>query len=418
MIKNKLKALFIFLLIFLLIFSNYVFAVEEVESIEENVSEDTTEEIIVEDDLSSENNAEILSESEENDVVSISDFEENNEDTYLNASIQSEDTVENDVYLVGDNITIDYFIDGNVFIFASTVNINSQIAGNAFICANTINISEQGHILNNLYAISSNINIEGVIYDLYTSSENITIKGYIYRDIHTISKNINIFGVVGRNAFVNSNAINFPQKNDQETEEAYNQSGILGNLTYESSNQINIPDGFVEGETIAQSGNNSIVNYIVSLISFLILIVIIWLILKWTLPKFIEKTDIISKKKLLPILGFGLLGFICVPIISALLLLTKFTVSVGLLVLATYFILICISSAIFIISLNNLICKKLKFNKSISIFGMLIATTVVAYLLNIIPYVGFIFTLIYIVLGLGIIFTNLINTTKSESRKL
>ena len=37
--------------------------------------------------------------------------------------------------------------------------------------------------------MAKNINVEGIAYDLYTTSENIDIKGYVYRDIHVATEN-------------------------------------------------------------------------------------------------------------------------------------------------------------------------------------------------------------------------------------
>ena len=51
---------------------------------------------------------------------------------------------------MGDEITIDYIVDGNLFVLANKVNINSQIVGNAFICAKDVNISTQSYISNSL----------------------------------------------------------------------------------------------------------------------------------------------------------------------------------------------------------------------------------------------------------------------------
>ena len=57
-----------------------------------------------------------------------------------------------DVYLTGDKITIDYVVDGNLFVTANEVIINSQIGGDAFICANSITIGEQGYVFSNLFS--------------------------------------------------------------------------------------------------------------------------------------------------------------------------------------------------------------------------------------------------------------------------
>src|SRR5699024_7588730 len=71
-----------------------------------------------------------------------------------------------DVWLTGDNVTIDYIVDGNVFVAANNVTINSQIGGDVFVVANTVTVGEQGYIFSNLFAVADSININGVVYDM------------------------------------------------------------------------------------------------------------------------------------------------------------------------------------------------------------------------------------------------------------
>ena len=109
---------------------------------------------------------------------------------------QEENYKKSDVYLVGDDITIDYIVDGNLFVMANKVTINSQIGGDAFILAKEVVVDSEGYIFNNLFACAQSIDIKGVVYDAYTCAENLSISGgYVYRDLKSVSKNININGI-------------------------------------------------------------------------------------------------------------------------------------------------------------------------------------------------------------------------------
>ena len=110
--------------------------------------------------------------------------------------------------------TIDYIVDGNLFICADSVTINSQIGGDAFIIANSITVEDEGYIFNNLFAMAQNIDIKGVVCDIYSLSENSNISGYIYRDIKMTCSNLSISGIIGRNAFVDCSTISF-NKSDE-----------------------------------------------------------------------------------------------------------------------------------------------------------------------------------------------------------
>ena len=150
------------------------------------------------------------------------------------------DMKKSDVYITGDEVTIDYVVDGNLFVMAKTVNINSQIGGDAFIIAGKINVGEQGYIFSNLFALSQELNISGVVYDLYTCSQNTTINGYIYRDIKVLSNTLNLNGTVGRNAFVSAPNINFAKSDESEELVTSGKSMIYGDLNYASPNELKI----------------------------------------------------------------------------------------------------------------------------------------------------------------------------------
>lgn len=328
---------------------------------------------------------------------------------------------QSDVYLTGDDITIDYIIDGNLFVFADTVTINSQIGGDAFIFANTVTVGNQGYVFSNLFTVASTVDVQGVVYDLYALSNDVTITGYVYRDIRVSSNNLNIYGTVGRNAYVSCNNMNFSKDGTNETEETTTTSSqgmINGNLKYSSSNEITIPEGVVTGETTyTQATNNSsrtIQSYLISLGTIIATAILVWLICLWLAPKFVKKENLIDKKNILPEIGLGILTPIVLILVSIVLILLGITSSFGLLLLAISFILIGLSTSIFIIAINNLICNKLKIQKNIGNFGMLIVTAAVLWLIGLIPYVGRLVGIIAIIIGLGILVYYLIKKEKSN----
>lgn len=354
-----------------------------------------------------------------------------NDQDVATTTMTEENFKQHDVYLTGDDITIDYVIDGNLFVIANNVTINSQIGGDAFICANTITVGEQGYVFSNLFAVSSNVNIKGVVYDLYILSNDVNITGYIYRDIRVSTKNLNIFGTVGRNAFIKFNNIKFAEDSDstntEDSSSITNRGIINGNLEYTSPNDLNISEEFVTGEikyNQPSSNNYTVQNYLISIGTLLATVILIWLICLWIAPKFVKRTNIINKKNILPSIGLGILAPIILAIVSIILLLIQITMSFGLLLLGLLFLLMGISTSIFIIAINNLICNKLKIQKTIGNFGMLIVTSIILWAISLIPYVGGIVGIIAIIIGMGIIIYNLIikekelkvNTDNTENK--
>ncbi len=228
----------------------------------------------------------------------------NEEDTYK----------KQDVYLTGEDVVIDYIIDGNVFVVANTLTIKSQIGGDVFVCANEVTIAEQGYVYSNLFAASNIININGIVYDLYGIAKNININGYVYRDIRTTSTTININGVVGRNAYVNCADLYLAEPNNES--EGTTRPVISGTLNYSSAKEGTVPEGSVSGDVNFEKqettvNESTISNAILTLGTFVVTILAVWLIGLWLAPKFIKNNSLLAKKKILPVLGLRNISTYC-----------------------------------------------------------------------------------------------------------
>lgn len=318
-----------------------------------------------------------------------------------------------DVYITGDNVTIDYIVDGNLFVLANNVTINSQIGGDAFICAKTVNIENQGYIYSNLFAFAQNVTVSGVVYDIYTAAQNVTINGYIYRDIRVATNSLDINGVIGRNALVTAENINFAQSSDGNS--TFTSKGVInGDFNYISSKEISIPENSVAGTSnftqIQDTKSNSdfIQDYVLALGTFITTVVVTWLVCLWIAPKFLENTDKLVSKKLLPVTGYGILTPIVVSISFVILLILGITYKIALLGLGVLILLFAISSSIFIITMNKFVCKKLKIENAIGFLGMLIISSIILWLLTIIPYIGILVSIVTSIIGLGILIMSIL----------
>lgn len=329
-----------------------------------------------------------------------------------------------DVYIFEKDVTIDYIIDGNLFVYADTVTINSQISGDAFIMARKLIVDENAYIFNNLFVCADSIELKGIVYDVYALSRNTTISsGKIYRDIKLSTQTFNVNGIIKRNAFVNASNINF-------NTEGNSLGAIYGNLNYSSSSEISIPEDVVNGDVNytpivtdeAESLASIVSNNILDLGAFITFVLIIWLICLWLAPKFLQNSSSYVSKKLLPVIGLGLLFLVAIPVIFVILLLLQLTSRIALLLLALYILSFTIAKTLFTISLNNYICKKLKINKNLAKFGILILTTLVVWGILQIPYnIGSVISIIINILGLGIFVYSLIsspnkNITEKEEK--
>ena len=379
MLKNKTKIIAFLLVLILAITSSFVYADNE---------------------TSSENDIALISDTSETKPV------ETNVENTVSTNETSKDSYKNsDVYLMGDNVTIDYVVDGNLFVMADTVTINSKIGGDAFIMAKTINVGDQAYIFSNLFAMANSIDIKGVVYDVYALSQNFTVSnGYIYRDAKLCCNTININGVIGRNAFVSCSNINF------NTDE--NDKGIIyGDLTYSTPSELSFDKNIVNGNVTYKAPKVSpeksvreiVASYISDLGAFLAFVIIIWLVCLWLAPKFLNDTNKFVGKKTLNVLGTGLLTLIVLPIACIILLLLQLTAGISLLTVAIYILALIVAKSIFTIVANNYLCSKLNINKNTGIFGMLIVSGVIVWVISELPYVGGIVSFIISVLALGVL---------------
>lgn len=398
MTKNKTKIILVFLIIALLFSSTFVFADNEDESTAVPISEES-----------------------ETTPVDTNSTEINATESNANAQTQEDSYKKSDVYLTGDNVTIDYIVDGNLFVCADTVTINSQIGGDAFIMAKNLIVNDEAYIFNNLFVMANSVEIKGVVYDAYALANTLTIsKGYVYRDLKANCDTLNVNGTVGRNAFVNCSSLNF---NTVE-----NSNGVIyGNLEYSSKNEASIPEGSVNGtvnyknnsDSSKQSVRSIVADYILSLGSFIAFVLIVWLLCLWLAPKFLNNTESYIGKGSLKVFGKGLLGLIAIPVVCIILILLQLTSSISLVILSLYILALVVSTSLFTIFANNYVCNKLKINKKSGIFGMLIVTAIVISLLTKIPYIGAIISLLIAIFGLGILLTAIIpNKTKKSSDKV
>lgn len=357
------------------------------------------------------------------EAVTISEEENTENAETTETELVTEDNFKkSDVFLTGEDVTVDYIVDGNLFIMANNVTINSQIGGDAFILANTVTVGEQGYVFSNLFTTAKNVEIKGVVYDVYAYAENMKISGYIYRDLRTIGGTLNIAGIVGRNAYVKMDNINFAEGNSEDGVTVTTRGRIVGDLNYTANKELeNIPEGAIGGEAKFNQDNadqSNAQDYIMSLGKYVVSVAIIWLLCLWLAPNLLKNTNEILEKRKLAVVGYGILSPIVLILASSICLVIEITRNIGLITLSSALVFTLISSAIFVIAISNLISKKLKTDKKLITLATIIVTSLVIWLLGLIPVVGAIVVYLVSILGMGIVVTNLIPKRNKKEKEV
>lgn len=393
MLKNKLKMAIVLFLTVILV-SGICFATEQPEPREGDVA--TISETAIE---------------ETEDV-------ENTEDESINSD--STAWVQNDLFICEDTVVVDNIVDGNAFIIGKDVTISGEVGGDVFVIADKLTV-EEGYVYSSIFACANEINVNGVIYDIYALCNNFTLSedGFVYRDLKVAGNTINISGKVKRNAFLTATSYNI-------TETAL----IGGNLEYSANEDITIPDDIVTGEVnrkdvkVEEESDNNVVSIILSyvsdLVKTLVYTFVVVLLLLWLAPKFVDRLGKMSLSKDFASLGIGLAA-IAVTIIGGIILLITIigiplVVSTALLLA----ILIAISFSITSIFFGNLFAKLLKLEGKVKFVLITLASALVLWVICQIPFIGGLASFLISLFGIGATIINVVSkkdvTVKEEAK--
>jgi len=319
-------------------------------------------------------------------------------------------TIKESVFKAEDNITISDNVLGNCFLAGTNITINGIISGDVFVAGTNVEIN--GTITGNLFVSSQNVTINGQLYkDAFVACKtlNVSEDAVISRDLFCAGETLNYNGTTGRNLNIAISNLNI------------NENAVIdGNLNYWSNKETTIPEYVVANEiNYHQSAKLSVVDYILDLLSVIILTTIIWGICLLMFPKFIENSKTILSKKSLKTLGIGTLAFISTPIICLILfilslLLSLPTLAFGLFTLIgfVYAIAIIISIAIISIALAGFLKEKFKLKDLHKNIWYILAITIIIWLLKLIPIINGITMFVVIVTAFGIITLNIFNRRK------
>ena len=408
--KNISKKILIIFMVFLLILStNFIShaANDEAENVDENLVNYDNDIALLDDDSSNEEE-DIVNENEDESDASPYEDETNTEDE------QSYD--KNYFYAGSEDLSIDKPVYGDAFIFTSgAVNINTTIVGNVFVCASTVTVNETGDIQASLFNASNSLTINGSVgLNVYNCSNKLDVSGLIVSDLFSVSREANISGEIYGNSNITSQNISISDT-----------ASIEGDLNYVSNNQITVPENVVGGKTNYSATNNEnddafdVKDFIVSIISFIILVLVIFVISKWFNCKFTN--DYLDFTKNLPkTLLYGFLGLILTPILCAILLICGVTMNLAFILMAIYFVFMLIASSIVVIILSKLAVEKLqpkfeKMNNTLLTVLSIAILSIIYKIFQLIPVLGTLITFVFVVIGIGILIKSIIPTKQQKN---
>ncbi len=322
------------------------------------------------------------------------------------------------LYLADSSVTIDYPVEGNVFVMAQDLTISGNISGNVFALAQNLKIETTGSINSTLFVCAENVTIDGTVSDVFSISSNLTInKGAkIMQDITAGGSTLKLGGTIGRNANFGFDEINTSDS-----------AMILGDLSY-SSKTAAISEDIVSGTTsfkqieeVKIEPKDIIREKLNGLYTLLVVSLVIVLIVVYAMPKFADKEQKIVENKLAATFGYGALALILVPFVCLLLFCTILGILPAVALFLVYlFIIMQVATPIVAIAIAKIICQKINKNTKgfTLLFSMLLVLAI--WILELIPVLGSIVSLLTAMLGLGIIVYAIFHSTiepKKDSKK-
>lgn len=322
------------------------------------------------------------------------------------------------LYLADSSVTIDYPVEGNVFVMAQDLTISGNISGNVFALAQNLKIETTGSINSTLFVCAENVTIDGTVSDVFSISSNLTINksARIIQDITAGGSTLKLGGTIGRNANFEFDEINTSDS-----------AMILGDLSY-SSRVAAISEDIVSGTTsfkiieeVKIEPKDIIKSKLNDLYTLLVISLVIVLIVVYAMPKFADKEQKIVENKLAATFGYGALALILIPFACLLLFFTIIGILPAVALFLVYlFIIMQVATPLVAIAIAKIICKKINKNTKgfTLLFSMLLVLAI--WVLELIPVLGSIVSLLTAILGLGIIVYAIFHSTiepKNDSKK-
>lgn len=415
MLKHKSKIL-ILAIISLLFINTFSFAEEAITTslddgttteIQDN-TEVPTEDQVTTDDVSTQNQT--------TEEIPIEEDEHNH--TTEESTITSDDQ-----YLFGNNITMDKLVDGNVYIIGKDVTISGKVAGNLFVIADKVTFTEDSIIQYSAFVSAKDVKFNGAAYDLYNISGNITFgaTALIGRDFRTASNSVDLKGIIIRNAIISAPTITLPEATTLNDETSINESNFIGSLIYYSNNELNVPEGYVQQGTFFNklsafntTNSNKVMSYITSALTLVLFTLFIYGALHLRKNSNMDKAKDLIKNRILPVLGFGIISVIVLLIAGLGFSFVNITLPIGLLVFAILFLALFISLPLTAILIANVLSEKLPIAKSL----LVLLTSIVLWILTLIPYLNIFVYIFATVFVLGYLFLSTYGNTEINSKEI
>lgn len=320
--------------------------------------------------------------------------------------------LQDDLYAVGTNITIDGALTGDLIVFGSTVTITGTVTGNVWAAAETITI--KGTVTGSVRAAAGTIEITGNVKGdavVAASTLRLTPTGTVGRDVKAAASQMTLAGAIGRNVSLQAQQPRISgsvggnvRSTSTEAITLDSTTKIAGGLTATSTAAVRQEPGAVVGGGVTQEKPRN--SYAADLFAqwywFLASLVLLLGMLAYARRAVLRGRDILLEKPLLsPLLGAGFIIF--VPLVALLMIAILIGIPLALVTVGLY-VLVLYTAKIFIAVLIGSILLRLPGGQDAPFWKAGLAGVLglaFYYLLTAVPFIGTPLVILITLWGVG-----------------
>ncbi len=322
-----------------------------------------------------------------------------------------------DAYVAGGNVSIESDVNGDLFVVGGNVTINGNISEDLVVAGGIVNVF--GNVGDDLRILGGQITVLGNVGDdlilgggkveigknavingsLISGAGFITLSGEVKEDM---KGGVGILYLSGK---VLKNVTLTVEEQLSVAETAY----IGGDLSYSALSEMEIPANVVKGKTeFNQFKKGNVLSeltyafFLYKLISY-VSILLIALLFVLIAPRMLIKIGQVTKEKLLKSFGVGILTLLGIVVLSIILMITIIGIPLALISLASLLIIFYVSKVVIAIFITSYFFNYSKMTKHVKakVFGGVALGLLIYYVVSIIPFLGFIISLILCAVAVG-----------------
>lgn len=332
-------------------------------------------------------------------------------------SITIDGNIKGDVVCAAQSVIVNGNVDGDVICVAQSVTINGKIGGSLRTAGNSVVLNGSvGHTAM-MAGVSVNVSPNAQVgWDAVVGGASVELGGNIKRDVLGAGSQIRISGNVGRqvNLYLSDSSSDKEKNKDNTNFYITKSATINGNISYSSNNDAKVEDGAVlKGELKRQDlkpftdKNKTTRDATVAWLWYRIIAIFSALVVGLVMISWLVKpvNDITDKIFTRPFknLGWGFLVLFLTPFVVGILIITLIGLPLAIILVGLYLLIIYPAKIIVAIALGRKFagkCKLLKRYKD-SLMAAMISGIIICWIIFSIPYVGWILSVIAILLGVG-----------------